>query len=249
MKHSRHLTLACASALALASIAAGSLSGPAFAAKSSGGTRVDIRVEGMHSTLLPETTLSVKARSIDPDGKPSDTCEGDTAAVALQVATKGKWKAGAYYSGLGYSVEGLFGESYSFTSAYYWSFWVDGKVASAGICGATLQTGEHLLFFPQCSKESAEQCPDGLFDPPVLEVGGPKRARVGKTIAVRVRSLENLTGKPSPGAGVKLQLGKQTVTTNAAGKARLRLTKTGKAHILASEPGAIRDELTVSVRR
>jgi hypothetical protein len=248
MKHFRHLVPACASLAALACILAGPLSGAAFAAKP-GGTRVDIRVEGMHATLLPETTLSVKAQSIDPDGKPADTCEGDTAATALQIATKGKWKAGAYYSGLGYSVEGLFGESYPFTSAYYWSFWTDGKVASAGICGATLHAGEHLLFFPQCSKESGGQCPDGLFDPPVLEVDGPKRARVGKTITVHVSSLENLTGKPSPAAGVKLQLGKKTVTTNAAGKARLRLTKTGKAMVLASEPGAIRDELTVRVRR
>lgn len=247
MKHSRRLTLACASTAALACIFAALLSGTALAAKP--GTRVHIRVEGMHSTLLPETTLSVKAQSIDPDGKPSDTCEGDTAAAALQLATKGKWKAGAYYSGLGYSVEGLFGESYSFSSSYYWSFWIDGKVASAGICGATLHPGEKLLFFPQCSKESAEQCPDGLFNPPVLEVNGPQRARVGKTILVRVSALANLTGKASPAAGVKLRLGKQTVTTNAAGKARLRLRKAGKAVVLASEPGAVRDELTVRVRR
>ena len=248
MKHSRHLVLACASLAALACTFAGPLSGAAFAAKPAG-TRVDIRVEGLHSTLLPETVILAKAQSIDPDGKPVDTCEGDTAAAALQQATKGNWKAGAYYSGLGYSVEGLFGEAYSFSSAYYWSFWIDGKVASAGICGATLHSGEHLLFFPQCSKESAEQCPNGLFNPPVLQVDGPKRARVGKTIVVRVSSLDNLTGKPSPAANVKLRLGKQTVTTNAAGKARVRMTKAGKAHILASTPGAIRDELTVSVRR
>lgn len=248
MKHSRNLVLACASVAALACAFAGSLSGAAFAAKS-GGTRVDVRVEGLRSTLLPETVVLAKAQSIDPDGKPADTCEGDTAAAALQQATKGSWKAGAYYSGLGYSVEGLLGESYSFSSAYYWSFWIDGKVASAGICGATLHAGEHLLFFPQCSKESAEQCPDGMFNPPVLQVGGPKRAHVGKTITVRVSSLDNLTGKSSPAAGVKLRLGKQTVTTNAAGKARLRLSKVGKAHVLASASGAVRDELTVSVQR
>lgn len=97
-----------------------------------GGTRVQIRVEGMHSTLLPETVVIAKAQSIDPDGKPSDTCEGDTAAVALQDATKGHWTAGAYYSGLGYSVQGIFAESYPFTSAYYWSFWVDGKSPQPG---------------------------------------------------------------------------------------------------------------------
>jgi hypothetical protein len=249
MKHSCRLVLACASLVAVLAPALGNpLSAGASKSKSQG-TRVSIRVEGMHSTLLPETVLLAKAQSIDPDGKPADTCEGDTAAAALQQATKGHWKAGAYYSGLGYSVEGLFGESYSFSSDYYWSFWIDGKVASAGICGATLHAGEQLLFFPQCSKESAEQCPEGLFDPPVLQVNGPKRARVGNTIVVRVTSLDNLTGKPSPAAEVKLRLGKQTVTTNAAGKARVRLTKVGKAHILASAPGAIRDELAVSVRR
>lgn len=275
MKHSRRMTLACASAAALASLWSGPLagasahtstasSGQAQAASASAsahqqrasahkpaasGTPVSIRIEGMKRTLLAETTLKVKARSIDPDGKPADTCEGDTAAAALQLATKGKWTAGAYYSGLGYSVAGLFGESYPFTSDYYWSFWVDGKVATTGICGATLHPGEKLLFFPQCSKESAAECPDGLFDPPVLQIGAPKHARADSTITVTVSSLNNLTGKAAPGAGVKLKLGKRTVTTNAAGKARLRLAKAGKAQIFATATGAIRDEFTVSVRR
>lgn len=257
MKHSRRMTLACASAAALASLWSGPLAAGASAHKpststtkpSASGTPVSIRIEGMKRTLLAETALKVKARSIDPDGKPADTCEGDTAAAALQLATKGKWTAGAYYSGLGYSVGGLFGESYAFTSDYYWSFWIDGKVATAGICGATLHPGEKLLFFPQCSKESAAECPDGLFDPPVLQIGAPKRARAGATITVTVSSLDNLTGKAKPGAGVKLKLGKRTVTTNAAGKARLRLAKAGKAQIFATATGAIRDEFTVSVRR
>lgn len=83
----------------------------------------------------------------------------------------------------------------------------------------------------------------------MLKLTGPTRARVGKAISVSASSLEDLTGKPSPASGVKVRLGKLTVQTNASGKAALLLSRAGKARIVASAPGAIRDELTVSVRR
>jgi hypothetical protein len=213
------------------------------------GTPVSVRVEGMSSTLLSETTVHTKATSIDPDGKPADVCEGNTAAVALQDATHGHWTAGTFSSGLGYPVVGILGESYPFTSSYYWSFWVNDKPATTGICSATVHPGEHVLFFPQCSQENSSLCPLGMFDPPVLELTGPSSARVGTTITVRVSSLSNLTGKPSAGAGVTVRVGNTMVQANAAGKARLRLTKAGMAHLQASVAGAIRDELTVSVHR
>jgi hypothetical protein len=248
MKQSRPVLLGVS--LVAACALAGPLAGPASAAKGKkGGVRVTVRVEGMRSTLLPATTVDAHAMTVDPDGKPADTCSGATAAAALQQATGGKWTAGAYYSGLGYPVIGLFGESYPFTSAYYWSFWVDGKVASAGICGTALHPGERLLFFPQCSKESAAECPQGLFDPPVLELKGSGRARAGKAITLKVLSLDNLSGKPSPGAGVRLTAAGRTVMTATSGTARLRFAKAGRYRIVASEPGAIRDELIVTVRR
>jgi hypothetical protein len=252
MKHTRLIAVG-AFAIALTAVVP-SLAGQASAgqvsagrALTSSGTRVSLRVEGIASTLLAETSLSTKATSIDKDGKPADTCEGDTAIVALQDATKGSWTAGTYSSGLGYPVIGIRGESYPFTSDYYWSFWVNGKPATTGICGATLHSGEHILFFPQCAEESASKCPEGQFNPAVLELTGPATARAGKAIALTVSSLANLTGKASPGSGVKLSAAGHTVTTGASGKAKLTFAKAGSYKIVATAPNSIRDELTVKV--
>lgn len=253
MKHSRTLALGV---LAAASLAASALvlplavqASPDASATKSSGLPVSVRVEGISKTLLAETTVLTKATSLDPDGKPADTCEGDTAAVALQDATKGNWTAGSFSSGLGYSVTGIEGESYPFTSSYYWSFWDNDKPATTGICGATLHSGDKLLFFPQCSQESASACPQGMFDPAVLEIKAAAKAKAGKALTVSVSALANFTGKPSPGAGVKLTAGGKTVTTGASGKAKLKFAKAGSYKIVASAANSVRDELTVKVSR
>jgi hypothetical protein len=234
--------------VALVAVLGGPAAAGSLAAPKSKGVSVNLRVEGMHATLL-DTTVDARSTSIDPDGKPADTCEGLIAAAALQEGTKGKWTAGEYFSGLGYPVVGIFGESYPFTSAYYWSFWIDGKVASAGICTAALHPGEKLLFFPQCSKESASECPQGLFDPAVLELKGRTHARVGQTVTVKVLSRANLTGKPTPGKGVSVKAAARTVVTDGSGRARLRFAKAGRYEVVAGGQDMIRDELTVIVRR
>ncbi len=251
MKHTRPIVLRAVLAVLVIALA-GVLAGPSAAGTSSahkGKTvSVNVRVEGMHSTLL-DAKVNAYSTSIDPDGKPADTCEGLIAASALQESTKGKWAAGEFFSGLGYPVVGIFGESYPFSSAYYWSFWVDGKVAPAGICTVKLQPSQKLLFFPQCSKESAAECPQGLFDPAVLELKGPTQAKAGKTIVVKVLSLANLTGKPSPGAGVSVTAAGHTVVTGGAGTAKIHFGKAGRFKVVASGQDMIRDELTVTVRR
>lgn len=251
MKHAR-INAVGASAVAALSLLA--LAAPASLAKSGGskGTPVSVRVEGISKTLLAETTVSTKAATINKDGKPADVCAGDTAAVALQDATHGSWTAGTFSSGLGYPVAGIFGESHPFTSAYYWSFWVDGKPASTGICGATLHSKERLLFFPQCSQESASACPQGMFDPPVLEIKGPghpAHVRAGHPLNVSVLSLANFTGKSTPAAGAKVSAGGHSVSTSASGKAKLTFAKAGTYKVVATATESVRDELTVKVTR
>jgi hypothetical protein len=250
MKHSRTLALGASAAVAIA-LAVLSPSALAASGGNKGGksTPANVRVEGISKTLLAETTVLTKAASIDPDGKPADTCEGDTAAVALQDATKGNWTAGPFSSGLGYSVVGLFGESYPFTSSYYWSFWIDDKPGTVGICGATLHAKEKLLFFPQCSQESASACPQGMFDPAVLLLKGASHVRVGHPLNLRVFSLANFTGKSTPATGVKVAGGGHSVTTSAAGKAKLKFAKPGTYKVLATAADSVRDELTVKVSR
>lgn len=236
-------TAASAVALTIATIAPTA----GLAASSAHGVKVSVRVEGMNTTLIPQTSVLTKAAQIDKDGKPADACEGDTAAVALQDATHGRWTAGTYSSGLGYPVVGIGGESYPFTSDYYWSLWLGGKPATTGICEATLSKGEQILLFPQCSQESAAKCPQGMFEPSVLRLTGPSRARKGKTITLSVASLANATGNASAGVGVTLKAAGQTVKTNASGKAKLKFGKAGSYRIVATAPNSVRDELTVKV--
>jgi hypothetical protein len=248
MKHSRTLAAGALSVAALSSLAL-PLAGQAASSKPAGpsGIQASVRVEGLSKTLLTETTVNAKAKTINKDGKPADVCEGASGAVALEDATHGHWTAGEFFSGLGYSVEGIKGESYSFTSSYYWSLWIDNKPATTGICAA-LHAKEKLLFFPQCSKESESSCPQGMFNPAVLLVKSPaKKAHAGKAVAFSVSSLANLTGKPSPGAGVKLTGGGHSATTDASGKAKLTFAKAGKYKIVATAPDSVRDEITVTV--
>jgi hypothetical protein len=250
MKHSRILAAGAFAAAALSSLAL-PLAGQASNGKGGGpaGVQASVRVEGLSKTLLPETTVDAKARTIDKDGKPADVCEGSSGAVALEDATHGHWVAGAFFSGLGYSVEGIEGESYSFTSSYYWSLWIDNKPATTGICAA-LHAKEKLLFFPQCSKEGAAECPQGMFDPAVLLLKSPaKKAHAGKAVAFSVLALANLTGKPSPGGGVKLSGGGHSVSTDASGKAKLTFAKAGKYKVVAAAPNSVRDEIAVTVSR
>ena len=250
MKQSRTLAVGVSAVMAMSLAALSPVSLAASGGHKGGkGTPVGVRVEGISKTLLAETTVFAKAANIDKDGKPADVCEGDTAAVALQDATHGNWAAGTFSSGLGYPVIAIFGESYPFTSSYYWSFWVDNKPATTGICGATVHRGDRFLFFPQCSQEVATSCPQGLFNPNVLALSAPKRARAGKAITVSVSALANLTGKASHASGVKLSAGGHVVTTGASGKARLTFAKAGSYRILATAPDAVRDELTVRVSR
>jgi hypothetical protein len=249
MKHSRMIALgalvAAVLSLALGSSAALAAKGKA---KGKGGTPASVRVEGMTKTLLPETTVLVKAASIDKDGKPADVCEGVSGAAALQQATKGNWTAGPFSAGLGYPVFGLFGEAYPFTSSYYWSMWIDDKPATTGIC-ATLHAKEKLLFFPQCSQESASACTQGMFDPPVLSIRAASHVRVGHPFGLSVFSLANFTGKSMPAKGAKVTGGGKSATTSASGKAKLRFAKAGTYRIVASAAESVRDELTVKVTR
>jgi hypothetical protein len=250
MQHSRTIAVGAFAAAALSFVV---LSPVALAApgghKGGKGTPVNIRVEGISKTLLAETTLLVKAASIDKDGKPADVCEGVTAAAALQEATKGNWTVGTFSSGLGYPVVGLFGEYYPFTSSYYWSFWIDDKPGTVGICGATLHAKEKLLFFPQCSQEIASACPQGMLDPPVLLLKGALHVKVGHPLNLSVFSLANFTGKSTPAAGAKVSGGGHSATTSAAGKAKLKFAKPGTYKVVATATESVRDELTVKVTR
>src|ERR1700704_6130812 len=89
---------------------------------------VTVRVEGSAHTLLAPTTVTTNAAPVVKDGKPADACTGTSATGALELATSGSW-GGAYFSGLGYSVETILGETHQFEfgapANFFWSFWLN----------------------------------------------------------------------------------------------------------------------------
>ena len=210
-------------------------------------TRVTVRIEGLNRTLVAPVVIPARAQTIDKDGNPADTCTGDTAAVALERATHGNWTGSYSKGGLGYAVIAIKGESYPFTGSYYWSFWINGKAASTGICGTTLHAGDSLLFFPQCSASTAAGCAQGLFNPPVLKLRVPKSAVKGHSVAIGVTSLANANSAASPAQGATVLVGGKSHTVPASGQVRVTFAKAGTFTVKATQTGSIRDEATVKV--
>ncbi len=139
-------------------------------AKAKRGKRASVEVFGRPPAkkLLVEKMVSLTGPKVSRFG---GSCAGDTAAGALQRATGGRWsgKWDAEYSD--YEVIGIDGLKLPFNSKsqanWYWSIWVNGREASAGVCGLTLKSGEKLIFKPACYGKA---CPPagkaaGVTDP------------------------------------------------------------------------------------
>jgi hypothetical protein len=207
---------------------------------------VTVRIEGTNQTLLPTTSVTTNDAAVEKDGNPEHTCSGASAAGALEQATSGQW-SGEWFNGIGYSVETLLGETHSFEPGapanFFWTYWLDGKPSSVGICGGELSSGESILFFPECFSEVGA-CPAA---PNPLGISAPAVAERGAPIAVSVTSYANASGAPSPAAGVTVSGGGATATTDASGRATLSLSQTGSVVLQASAAGSVRDETTVCV--
>ncbi len=229
------LALACLLALVLASLA--NAAAPAS---------VTVRVEGAEQTLLPATSVTTNGVAVEKDGNAEHTCSGASAAGALQQATSGNWN-GAWFGGIGYSVETILGETHAFESGapanYFWAYWLDDKASTAGICEGEVSSGDSILFFPECFSESGA-CPAA---PNPLALSAPADAERGSPITVSVTSYANASGAASPAAGVTVSGGGASASTGANGQATLSLAQAGSVVLQASAPGSVRDEATVCV--
>ncbi|MEA2334772.1 MAG: hypothetical protein QOG40_1262 [Solirubrobacteraceae bacterium] len=207
---------------------------------------VTVRVEGSERTLLAPTTVTTNAALVVKDGKPADACSGTSAAGALELATSGGW-AGAYFSGLGYSVETILGEAHQFEfgapANFFWSFWLNNTPSSKGICEAELNSGDSLLFFPDCFSETGA-CPPA---PNPLGIAAPAVAEAGTPFAVKVTSYANANGAPSPASGATVSAGTASATTDSAGNAMLAVSQAGTVMVGVTAPGSVRSETTVCV--
>lgn len=209
---------------------------------------VTVRVEGSEHTLLAPTTLTTTNAPVDKDGKPADTCTGTSATGALELATSGNW-GGAYFSGLGYSVETILGEMHQFEfgspANFFWSFWLNNAPSSKGICESELNAGDSVLFFPDCFSETGA-CPPA---PNPLGIAAPGAAEAGSPFTVAVTSYANASGTPSPAAGATVTAGAASATTDSSGHAALALSETGNVMLRVSAPASVRSEATVCVHK
>lgn len=192
---------------------AGASSGTALAAN------VTVEVEGQQQTLAP-TAVTTPA-SLNKDG--TNSCDGNTAIGALDIAVKGDW-SGAYSYG-SYSVETLLGEAHPFGSGAYWTFYVNGNYANQGACGVHVNDGDRVLFY--AGDDPFTDGEAGFAGEPVL-LDAPVTAKPGVPFTVTAREANttfdaDYTGTTtlSPSAGATVAGGSAAVTTGADGTAQV----------------------------
>ncbi len=208
---------------------------------------VTVRVEGLNQTLLGPTQVTTDATaSVVKDANNEHSCSGASAAGALQLATGGSWN-GEWFAGFGYSVESVLGETHAFepgaAANYFWSYWLDNKASSVGICEGELQAGQSILFFPECFSETGA-CP---APPNPLGVSAPAVAERGAPIGVTVTSYDNVSGAASPAVGAAVTGGGAGATTDSAGHATLAISQAGNIQLQVTAPGSVRTETSVCV--
>jgi len=186
---------------------------------------VTVRVLGAAPTFPTLLALTQVTTTTAPVVKDGGSCSGTSAAGALELATKGSWE-GKWNSGFGdYEVLSIEGQGYPFEAEskknYYWSFWLDGKEANTGVCGARLVTGDQVLFFPGCF---GSECP---APPNVLGVEAPTTGEVGSPVTVTVVSHPNAGGEPTPAAGAAVSSEGASGQTDASGRATLTFSHAG----------------------
>ncbi|HEY7830761.1 MAG TPA: hypothetical protein VIC06_09385 [Solirubrobacteraceae bacterium] len=216
------------------------------AALAAGPAGVSVEVEGLSETKVPLTHLTTTTAPVIKDGEHS--CSGTSALGALELATAGNWSGPWSSSFNQYEIYSIMGESHVFDAEskanYYWSFWLNYKEASVGACGAELQQGDRVLFFPACFGEA---CP-----PPATPLGieAPVSANTGEAVTVAV-SQYNSEGIASPAANATVAGGGTSVTTDLQGHATMRFSGDGTYTLHASGsnegPPAVRSETTICV--
>jgi hypothetical protein len=205
-------------------------------ATSGSGPVVSVRVEGLKKTRLLATSVRGRRGWITKGGAPKGQCSGQSAAGALDVATRGNWTGAwsAKYQAL--SITGILGERHSFSSPYYWSIWVNNKYASSGACGIALKKGEQLLF--------AVEPDSAMWYPTVLSA--PHSTTKSHSFTVKLMGFTGSGKKPLAGVTITGN-GIASAKTNHSGVATITDSHSGALVLRASPKGHIRTEATVHV--
>jgi hypothetical protein len=203
-----------------------------------GPANVTVRVEGDNTTLVPRAALTTSASPIYPDG--THACSGTSAGGALNDATNGNWVA-RYDTSLGqYVVEGIMGETHTFTSPEYWAIYINDVPASTGACDAELQPGDSVLY---------AAAPTSGATPAPLELSVPAAAPRGQSFTVTATEVVTTYGHApdyapmttrQPAAGATIGGGDSAVTTGSDGRATITVGHTGLIGLRASKSGDVR---------
>lgn len=202
---------------------------PAVAVAASG-TKVSVRVEGLHRTLLPATTVHVRAGWITRYGAPSGECPAKSAQGALNVATHHRWH-GKWSTEFGpeYEITSILGETHRFTSKDFWEIFVNNVAATSGACELKLHKGERIVF---------AAVPDsGTAYPLVLRA--PTSATVGHTFTVKVVYFTG-SGAAKPLAGATVSMDGLSGKTGSNGTIPFTPTQTGTFMLHAQDAGYVR---------
>jgi hypothetical protein len=201
---------------------------------SSASAPVTVRVEGVHRTLLAAKTVRVRGGSLTKGHTPPGACPARSAAGALDVAVKHRWK-GSYSSGLGIEITSVLGETHVYSAhGYYWGIWVNNRFASAGACDLKLHRGEQLLFAP---------APGSGSNYPIV-LTAPAHVTPGQPFQVRASYFPGTKGGSKPLAGVAIT--DAAAATDTSGDATVTVPSSGKVKLTANLSGYIRAEATVS---
>lgn len=223
MQHRR--SLAAAGAIAALGMVGSVSAAPALAAVPS----VTVRVEGAKRALLPATTVQAPAHgSITKGHTPAGTCPANSAAGALDLATRHHWN-GSYSSGLGIEVNTILGTTLSYAKGSYWGFYVNNRYAAAGICDTKLHRGEQLLF---------AAVPAHGAVPKPLVVTAPAKAVAGRAFTVHAFAYKGAGKATMPVSGVGFKGVK--AKTNAKGVARITVGKRETLTLVGAHKGYIR---------
>jgi hypothetical protein len=206
------------------------LAAPAHAAPG----KVAVRIEGDAQTLLPRSVVTTTDAPVGKPGQP--TCAGTSALGAVDRATGGDW-AGTYFSGLGYNLETLEGETHDTATSSYWAFWINYTYASMGVCDQQVQEGHDLLFVPEC------YAPGCLPSSPLRLSGVAPTVAPGAPMTVKVEQYAQGPGGTTavaPAAGATVAIGGATATTGGDGTAQLVFGGSGAQNVQATKPGHVR---------
>jgi Domain of unknown function (DUF4430) len=138
---------------------AGALVAPVASGAKAKPVKVKVEVVGKPPAgkVLLSRTVTLGSKPVDRFG---GSCTGDSAAGALQLATKGAWGGTWDAEFSDYEVTKIAGLSLPFSSKsaanWYWSVLVDGKEASAGVCVVKPSNGQTVTFKAACY---GKRCP------------------------------------------------------------------------------------------